>query len=459
MGVVAVGRMADAVVFEPDVGLVEGRRRDVTADQDFVVGLGRQPEIDAVIARLRIVAHIGVFGGEIAVGQHREVFVLHPLERKDLRFAVVLVVELHVVAHVGRLGGIQPLDRVAVEKQLGAAFAEGGAAAQRLAPRHAARNGAFERVHQRHRIVITRLDNGVGLRKVEHRNVDRPLDKRAAAGRHVVIGLLHGEHPHLVHDAFGVGFGVARRTFAADQVVGTEGFVEGFPRKIVVDTAVVEQHRILLDRVERQRNGHRSTHRFAQVARFEHIGFARHQVAGHAPERHHEPVEIAAGGRRSRRQQFGERQIDLRRRNEMARQHQPRLVLGIAALLLVAQIEPQRKHRGLILHLAVIGGVTRIDAARNPLPNLPRIDDRAHLLRRIARRVERRDDRTHGGSGDVIDRNLVLFERLDHPDMVESLRPSAAQHEPDALGRRPRGKEECNDDKSERFAQHISKNL
>ena len=313
--------MADAVVFEPDVGLVEGRRRDVTADQDFVVGLGRQPEIDAVIARLRIVAHVGVFGGEIAVGQHREVFVLHPLERKDLRFAVVLVVELHVVAHVGRLGGIQPLDRVAVEKQLGAAFAEGGAAAQRLAPRHAARNGAFERVHQRHRIVITRLDNGVGLRKVEHRNVDRPLDKRAAAGRHVVIGLLHGEHPHLVHDAFGVGFGVARRAFAADQVVGTEGFVEGFPRKIVVDTAVVEQHRILLDRVERQRNGHRSTHRFAQVARFEHIGFARHQVAGHAPERHHEPVEIAAGGRRSRRQQFGERQIDLRRRNEMARQH------------------------------------------------------------------------------------------------------------------------------------------
>ena len=31
--------------------------------------------------------------------------------------------------------------------------------------------------------------------------------------------------------------------------------------------------------------------------------------------------------------------------------------------------------------------------------------------------------------------------------------------EPDALGRRPRGEEECNDDKSERFAQHISKNL
>ena len=108
----------------------------------------------------------------------------------------------------------------------------------------------------------------------------------------------------------------------------------------------------------------------------------------------------------------------------------------------IAEIDPQRNHRGIGTALFEIIDIFVLDLAGHPVFNLVRFENFRHLLRSITDSVQTRDNRTHRGTRHVIDRNAVLFQRFDHADVVESFGAPAAQHESHTLGRRQRGREQ-----------------
>lgn len=247
-----------------------------------------------------------------------------------------------------------------------------------------------------------------------------------------------------------LGGRVAGRADRADDQVGGELLVEGPPRKVVVDTAVVEQHRIDTHWLEYQRYGHRRTHGLAQFAAPQHHRTAVVHVAGHAEKRYHQAVEITFRSSRRRSEEFGQRQVDLRRGDQ---------VFGNLETLSgrAFDIDQQTQERGVVAHLPVVVHIlVGVDTSRNPLLDHARTDDGPHLGRGVARGIHRRNDRPHRGAGHTVDRHAVLLERLQHADVVESLRAAAAHHHTHPLGRRREHPGKQQQDKYEGFTQHIS---
>ena len=122
----------------------------------------------------------------------------------------------------------------------------------------------------------------------------------------------------------------------------------------------------------------------------------------------------------------------------------------------LAQVEPDGDERGGAVDLPVVGQVAVGNAARDPLLDLTRSDDCPHLGGGIAGGIHGGDDRTHRGARDVIDGYAVLFEGLEHADMVEALGTAAAHDDPHCLRfggvRRP----QCEQEKTEALTYHIA---
>lgn len=90
-------------------------------------------------------------------------------------------------------------------------------------------------------VAVARFDDRVGAVEIEHADIDGPVDHQAASFGHVVVGLVHGQREGLIDERTVLrDVVVSRRAFAADQEIGMELLVEGFPGEVVVDAAVVE---------------------------------------------------------------------------------------------------------------------------------------------------------------------------------------------------------------------------
>ena len=421
---------ADVLVIDADIGLVEGRRGDVSPKDDLEIGPRAELGLERITFPDGVVAHGGEVHREIAAGKHLEEIVFQLLEAHRPLNARRAAVHLHEIADILPLGALQPFEFVVVEDQRRTLGAE------RLAtPGVVGRVAAFgdflqQLRHGCHGVLITCVHNRLGLVEIEHVDPHGAADRDAALLGQRVVGIVHGQHESLVHDvALLAGRGVALGADRTDDQIGPEIFVEGFPREVVVDAAVVEQHRIFHHRLEHQRNGHRRADRLAQIPLAQDHRPAVVQVAGHAEERNHQAVEITVRSGRRRSEQLREGHVDLRRGDQVPGYAQP-LPGG------TLDVDAQAQKRGIAPHLPVIGHVfVGVDAPRDPLLDHPRVDDRTHFGRGISCGVHRGDDRTHRGPGHIVDRHAVLFERFQNADMVKPLRTAAAHHDPDLLGR------------------------
>ena len=430
IGAQLLAHAADRLVVDADIGLVEGRGGDVAADGQFEVWLGVELRGERIAPPERVVAHMREIHREIAAGEHRIQVVAQLFESHRALASGRAPVHLHEVADVRLRRFGQPLQLIVAEPQrrpfgtellasLGVTFGRPafGNAFQYL--RHGRRRIGIAGVHDRH-----------GAVEIEHVDIHGAAHRHAAPFGQVVVGVVHRQHESLIEDAAVFARrGVSRGADTAHDQIGAESHVEGPPRKVIVDATVVEQHRILLHRFENQRNGHRRTHRFAQVAVAHHHGFAGVHVARNAQERHHQAVEIALGGCRRRREKLRQRHVD-RRRGEQVRHPEP--------LAGASHVHTHAQKRRIVPDLPVIGSIAGVDAPRNPVLDHARRNDLAHLGGRIARGVHRGDDRTHRGSGHVVDRHAVLFERFQNADMVKPLCAAAAHHDAHRTGPRSR---------------------
>jgi len=247
------------------------------------------------------------------------------------------------------------------------------------------------------------------------------LDQHVALRRQVVVGIHHRQRQNLLDHVVLVGLAVAGRTLASDQHVGMKIFLQDLPRKVIVQSSVVKQRRVLLDRLENQRYGHRSADRLAQIAAAVDDLLAGGRIGRNAAERHEKPVEIAAARGVGRREEFDESHVDLAGGNQVGRQP--------GYLLRIAEVEAQRHHRRAGPPLLEVVEILGFDPPRHPVRDPVRLEQLGHLVRRIADRVQPGDDRAHGGPRHVVDRNAVLLQSLHNPDVVEPLGPAAAHHE------------------------------
>lgn len=441
---------AHPLAVDADVGLVEGRRGDVSAEGDLEVGTRVEAGAEGVSPLDGVVAHMGELHGEFAAGEHLEEVVAQFVEAHRALPPGGAAVHLHEVADVGTLLAVEAFEAIVVENQRRAVAAEGGAACGVVDRALPAADSAEDLRHGGHGILITLVHDRLGAVEIEHAGLHGPADRHAAPLGKVVVRILHGEHEGLVHDAALLGGrGVSRRADRPHEEVGAEGFVEGLPGEVVVDASVVEKHRVQLHGLECQRYGHRRADRLAQLAAAQHHGPAVVHVARHAEEGDHQAVEVAVAGRRGRGEELGEGQVDLRRGDE---------VRGDLDAFSgdLRDVDAQAQERGVAADLAVVVEVfVGVDASRYPLPDHARADDLAHLRGGVSRGVHGCDDRPHGGSGDVVDGHAARLEGFEHADMVEPLRAAAAHHDTHRLpfGRRHPAPQQ--QDKSEHFTHHI----
>ena len=417
---------SDRLVIDADVGLVEGRRGDIAADRDLEIGFGMELRPERIAFLHSVVCHMREIHREIAVRKHRIEVVAQFGEAHRALAPGGTAVYLHEVADIGLGSRGEPFEFIVVEDQRRAFGAELFAPLGIALGRPAFGNPLQNLRHDSHRIRIPGVHHGHRTVEVEHVDIHRTAYRDTASLGQVIVRIVHRQHESLVEDVDVLARrSVARRADAAHDQVGTEPHVERPPREVVVNTAVVQQHRIDFHRFEHQRDGHRRAHGFAQVAVAHHHRFAGVHIARHAEERHHQTVEVAACGRRGRREQLRKRHLDRRRRNQ---------VRHAEAFARASQVQAHADKRRVMADLPVVGGIAGVDTPRHPLLDHARSDDLAHLGRGVARGIHGRDDRAHRGARHVIDRHAVLLEGFEHAYMVESLCAAAAHHDAHRAG-------------------------
>ncbi len=446
-----VGHAPDRGVAHAQIGLVVGRGGDVAAHHHLEVGPCGEPRGEGVASGHGVVARPGEVHREIAARQHAEEVLLQLVVAHLPLHAAGAAVGLHEVADVGALRARQPLEGVVVEDQGRTLGAECRAALRepcRVAPLG---HGSQQTGHLLHGVGVAHVHDGRGIVEIEHAHGHGAADHDAAVGGQVVVRVVHGQHESLVHEVVVLaGRGIALGAHRTHDQVGRKLRVERLPGEIIVDAAVVEQHRIDLHGFEHQRNRHRRAHRLRKVAVAQDHAPAGVHVARHAEERHHQVVETPPGSGRGGGEELHQGHIHGRGGEQVRGEHEA------LAGLRVAEIQPQPEERRHTPRLAVIGHAVGVDVARDPFAHDARLDDGPHLGGRIPRGVHGGDDRPHGGSGRAIDGDSVLFERFEHSDVVEALGAAAAHDHTHALRRRRTGGQHSPKDKSEGSSQHFS---
>ena len=100
--------------------------------------------------------------------------------------------------------------------------------------------------------------------------------------------------------------------------------------------------------------------------------------------------------------------------------------------------------------------VVWVYSPRHPLSDIALGDDLSHFGRRVPGRVEAGNNRSHRGPRYVVDRDPVLFECLQHTDVVETFGATATHYHTDALCPRRCGKQQCGCKKEEKSAFDMS---
>ena len=324
---------------------------------------------------------------------------------------------------IHRLVIVQPGNLVLVEKQVRQRSPVSLPSRRQRIGVHAAGNALLDQRHRVDGVAVTAVDHVLHLAEIERRHIlESVFDQNVAVRRQFVVGMHHRQRQDLVHHVVLAGLGIAGRALASDQHLRTEILFQHLPWEIIVHAAVVEQRRILFQRFENERNGHRSPDRLTQVSVAVHHLLLRGRIGRHATKRDEKLIEIASALRVRRCEELHERHVDLVGRDQIGGQ------LGHHLFVAVTQIEPQRHHRRIGLFLPEIIDILRLDLAAHPVFDLIRFENFGHFVGRVPDRVKPRDNRSHRRARNVVDRNPVLFQSLHYSDVVQSLSPAAAHH-------------------------------
>ena len=162
-------------------------------------------------------------------------------------------------------------------------------------------------------------------------------------------------------------------------------------------------------------------------------------VARHAAEGHEKTVEVAAALQRIRPEEFQKLHVHRDGPDEVGRNVAEKVVHGVPGR------EVDVEHLGILAVGEHEVFLVARERSGTPVGELLGREKTQHLLRRVSYGVKRTHDGTHGCTGDVIDRYIVVFQRFEKCNVGNPLGSAAAEHYPDALGAAG---------KSQRQAQH-----
>ena len=255
------------------------------------------------------------------------------------------------------------------------------------------------------------------------------FDQNILLRRQIVVGVHHRQRKHLLNYIIFLGITVSCRTFTTDENIRIKILFQHLPRKIVVNATVVQQRRVLLQGFEYQRNRHGCPDRLTQIPlTIDHLLTGR-SIGRYATKRDEQPIEIPLTLRIGRREKLDKGHIDLMGRNQIGRQ--------VGYFLRILQIESQCEHRRIGLLLTKVVDILRLNASAHPIADLVGLEDIRHFVRRIADCIESGHDRPHRGSRDVVDRDLILLERLQYSNVIQAFSPTSTHHHTDLLSRCP----------------------
>ena len=414
---------AHGAVMGSDANLVRTGRRDKASHphRQLVVHLGLEVEIEE--ATRLVVASVGYEVGYFPVGDSLVVSRLGILVGKT-------IAGLELTPDILLLLVISPLDRDAVEHQVGSLALEYHALQLPGLLRQLSGNTTLDRVHQLHGIVIPDFGNLPGFGKIEQSHITQiEPHQNTVLGIECIVALLHNHILDLVDEVVFLGFIYFRGYDAADNNIGVEVRLHHIDREIVVDTPVVNQHTVNLDGLENEGKTHRSPHGIAQIA------IAQHQLAlvidigSHSPERYEKVVEIPValgriGGKQAHKGVVHGERIDEAVGQEM------RLELGG-----VLQSDVERNDFGRRVGFLEVVDIALVEDTPRPQVEVVGENQVQHIVGRVAHGIPGTHDSPHRRTGYIVDRHIVLFERLDDTDMRYTLGSATTQHQTNRLGR------------------------
>ena len=307
---------------------------------------------------------------------------------------------------------------------------------------------ALDGIHQAHSTVVA--DVVQFLEAVEVQQIDIIVfeghDDTQRIGNGIV-GLLHDHVLELAHQITFLRFARIGGHHTADDDVGMEVVHHDIRREVVVDTAVVGQHTVYLNGFEHKREAHRSPHGIAHIAVAHDEGTLVVHIRSHTTEGNKQIVEIAPTGRCSLGIKLHEHQIHLNGVHQIGRNDLRLHADGIAK----SKADIGKFGRRPVL-LEVIF-VARLHFTGIPPLEVGRAEQLFHIVGRIAHGIERPDDGAHGGARDVVDGDVVLFQRTDDADVGHTLGTAATQHESHLLG--PKHRKQATTQQKDIYFLHI----
>ena len=193
-------------------------------------------------------------------------------------------------------------------------------------------------------------------------------------------------------------------------------------RHVVGDAAIHQQPLADAHRRERARHRHAGADRDREVAIGEHHLLAADDVGGDRAERDRQRIEIrVAPGRQG---QPAQQQHQLLPAHQAGGDAHPAIAVADLQLQQVAEILVLAIHRQFAAWRVVDEHVRPVDV----------LDQVLQLGGVVARGVQAADNRTHAGAADRADRDAFALQHLEHADVGDAARATAAQHQADAAG-------------------------
>ena len=287
--------------------------------------------------------------------------------------------------------------------------------------RHFSGYTLLDGVNHFERTAITDIHQFFDTLKIEQRNIRKvKLQHHAVFFVDMIVGSLHHHRFDLFHRV-GRGFsGSGHRR--SENKIRFEIRLHDIDREIIINSSVEKRNTIFPDRFEEERKRHGRTHGFAQIAIPPDDSLFIIHIRADATERNKEMIEIPSRLGRRLRVQSHESLIHLDGIDDTLRKK-----VG-TDLHRIGEIDGEmHKIRRIVRFLEIID-IFVFDGSFLPVAEIVREHQFQHLVGRIAHCIEAAHNRPDGGPRHIIDRNIIFFERFDHPQMGSAFRSAATQN-------------------------------
>ena len=352
-------------------------------------------------------------------------FEIDPLELFHRELVIDVAVQLRLDIPLLRFRYAGDIDILEDERRQGGFI--GLATPVDLFQRDFTRDPLLDGINHRERTPIPDFHNLFRFGKIQQRHVrEDKLRNHSLLFGDIIVCLLHNHRLQLVVRVLRRLL-IGSRNDRAEDEVRMKRLLHRFDREIVVNTSIKQRHIVFPYRLEKERERHRGTNGFTQIPALENNRFLVINVRPDAAEGHEQIVEVPRRLCRCLCIERHKRLVHLDRINQALGQE-----VGLH-LQRIGEVDREMGHLRRRVRLPEIIHIILLDRARLPIAKLFRQEQLQHLVRRIAHRIEAPDNRPDGGSGNIIDRNIVFFQRLDDPDVRRTLRAATAQHQTDLL--------------------------